>query len=92
MSVLLGRETDGIEAALRGQSPGFALVSFSTRIARDCALGVTRDPLPEWPSHALVFSGGDDIPRAASRRLANHAEWIVPPPADEIASARRQTE
>lgn len=66
----------GPEAALASHE-GFALAAITAGLARECGLGVARQPLPENPAHAVVF--GKKTPKTR-RRLAKEARWVVPPP------------
>jgi hypothetical protein len=76
MSVVLAEDAKGPEGVLAGH-PGFALASFKARLARQCGQGITRDPLPEEPAHALVFGPKT---KATRRRLARESVWVIPPP------------
>jgi hypothetical protein len=95
MSVLLGKELTSPSDALRGHDAGFLLVRFQAAVAReDGKCGVCRDPSDDWPAHALVFAIGDgqrDIPKPTRNRMAQAAEWVVPPSLEDVDSARRAT-
>lgn len=77
----LGNEVDGgPEVVLRGHN-GFGLVEFAAGTVRRLGLGVCRDPTPEHPWHALVFSrdNRNEIPKTTRVRLAEAAIWLVGP-------------
>lgn len=57
---------------------GFALASITARLARDCSLGVARDPLPDEPSHTVVFGNKTYSVR---NRLALGCQLVVTLPA-----------
>ncbi len=81
MSVLLAEDVIG-----SGRGPndvlsndyGFALASITARLTRDCSQGVARDPLPDEPSHAVVFGNKTDSVR---KRLALGSQLVATPPA-----------
>lgn len=76
MSVVLANESRGPESVLEGHK-GFALVSITAGLARECSQGVAREPLREEPAHAVVFGKKT---KAVQRRFAQEANWVVPPP------------
>jgi hypothetical protein len=80
MSVLIedvvlstGRGPDDILAPFKG----YAMASIRAGVARECSLGVMREPLPEEPAHAVVFGKKSKGVRA---KLATNCEWVVEPP------------
>ncbi len=80
MSVVLGdqvvsegRDTGDVVAG----HAGFALASLTAGLARSEGQGVTRDPLPDEPAHALVFGNKS---KSVQRRLAKGASWVIAPP------------
>jgi hypothetical protein len=80
MSVVIAEE-----ALAQGRSPaalvvgheGYGLASVTVGLVRACGQGVTRDPMPDEPAHALVFG---PKPKSVQRRLAKGAVWVIPPP------------
>lgn len=76
MSVAIADEAAGPDAVPAGHE-SFALAAITVGLARDCGLGVMRDPLPDNPAHAVVFGRKTG---AVMRRLARGATWIVLPP------------
>jgi hypothetical protein len=75
MSVVLAAGCAGPESVLAGH-PGYALAAIKAGLVRECQQGITRDPLPEEPAHALVFGLKT---KSMRRRLAVSSIWIVPP-------------
>jgi len=67
------RQTDRDEDAVLAPFPGYSLASVSAGEARDCHQGVTRDPLPEEPAHALMFGPKT---KSTKRCLAQKATLI----------------
>jgi hypothetical protein len=72
LMVELGR---GPEEALAGHE-GYALVSFSVGLARECNQGVAREPTLTEPAHAVVFGKKTGSVR---NRFARECDWVVPP-------------
>jgi hypothetical protein len=66
MSVVIAAECAGPGSVLAGHE-GFGLAPFKAGLARQCGLGVARDPTPEEPAHAVVI--GRET-KSISRRLA----------------------
>lgn len=75
MSVFIAAECGGVEDAL-AEHDAFLLVSFSVGEVRELGLGVTRDPKPGAPAHALVFGKKTGSVRSS---LAKGCEWVVGP-------------
>lgn len=76
MSVVLAEESSDPQSVLAGHE-GFALASFKAGLARECRLGIARDPLPEQPAHALVLGRKT---KSVMRRLAKGSSWVIAPP------------
>lgn len=68
-----GRSPDD---ALVGHT-GYALSAVTAGLARERKQGVSRDPKPNEPAHALVFGKKTDAVRKA---FAKKSEWVIPPP------------
>lgn len=75
MSVYLADECDGHDEALAGHE-GFFLVSVTAEQVRSLGQGIARDPLPDAPSHCLVFGKKTKKVRSS---LAKRADWVVAP-------------
>ena len=75
MSVDLANECPSPEYSIRSYN-GFFLAAISAGLARKCAQGVARDPLPEEPAHALVFG---EKTRPVQKRFVGESRWIIPP-------------
>lgn len=86
MSVILAdtlAETGRIPETILAGHEGFALVTFSVELARECGQGVARDPLPDEPAHAVVFGKKT---QGVKKKLARGASWVVKPSeADETS-------
>lgn len=78
MSGLLSAD-DTITRALRAYT-AHGLTAISVRVLRDNGLGIERDPLPQDPSHVLVY--GEKSP-AIRGRLVQAAVWLVKVPGYE---------
>jgi hypothetical protein len=65
MSVVIAAESRGPQTVLAGHV-GFALVSFTAALARQCNLRVVRAPTTDEPAHALVVGRKTD---SIKRRL-----------------------
>ena len=79
MSVILADvlgETGRIPEAVLVGHEGFALATFSVRLARECGQGVACDPLLDEPAHAVVFGKKT---QGVKRKLARGASWVVAP-------------
>ena len=79
MSVLIedvvlsaGRSPEDVLAPFKG----YAMASIKAGLARECSLGVMREPLPEEPAHAVVFGKKT---KQVRRKLASGSEWIIEP-------------
>lgn len=68
-----GRTPLGLLAGLEA----YALASITAGLARECGQGVSREPLPNEPAHAVVFGRKTDRTR---KRFSLECHWVVPPP------------
>jgi hypothetical protein len=59
----------------------FALAEITAGLARSKQQGIVRDPVPEEPTHALVFGKKT---ASVTRALAKGSVWVVPPPAGSL--------
>lgn len=57
--------------------PTFSLAEFAAGVPRELGMGVCRDPLPEDPSHALVFPSAS---KGQAKRLAERCILVVTTP------------
>ena len=82
MSVYLASETPGGAQEILAGHEGYGLAEVTAQLVRDLDQAIVRDPLPEAPSHALVFGLKSD---AVRRTLARAAVWVVEPTASPTA-------
>lgn len=90
MSVVLESALTNPVAALDGHE-GFALVALTAEQVRNAGLHVCLDTDPDAPpGHAFVFTKEERVRLNGRERkaLKKAAEWVVEPPADEVASKK----
>jgi len=83
MSVLQARvvaATNRDEYSVLRNHPGYALVAFTARLARQLGQGVEPNPLPDEPAHTYVF--GDKKKKAVKEAFAKNAVWVAKPDAN----------
>jgi hypothetical protein len=77
MSVVVVREGRTPASALAGYAD-FGLVELDVAVLEGMGLTVRPDPVLGEPDHALVE---EPKTNSARRRMAEHARWVVRPPA-----------
>jgi hypothetical protein len=79
MSVDVGDTLEAIgetpESVVRDY-PGFYLVAFPARVARDAEQAVCRDALPDDEAHGLVVGKKTG---ARQKQIGRGSQWVVPP-------------